>query len=135
MSTASSAMVLEQLTRSPQKYAKQCARLTGISRSIEKRILKRFKWKVYKNKEDPDRRVKFCEWLQHKVHEDGEFVIKTVWSDEATFKLNGTVNRHNCVYWAPENPYIHVDKAASIPGLTVWCGLSYRAVLGPLDLI
>lgn len=34
-----------------------------------------------------------CEWFQHKVHE----MSKTVWSHEATFKMNGTVNRHNCV--------------------------------------
>jgi hypothetical protein len=32
------------------------------------------------------------------------FAGKFVWSDEAQFKLNGTVNRHNCVYWSSENP-------------------------------
>jgi hypothetical protein len=67
--------------------------------------------------------VQFCEWLQHTVHEDEEFVNKIVWSDEATFKLNGTVNCHNYVYWAAENLHIHMDKAVSLPGLTVWCGL------------
>jgi hypothetical protein len=42
------------------------------------------------------------------------------------------VNCHNCVYWAPENPHIHVDRAVNLPGLTVWCGLSYRGLTGPL---
>jgi hypothetical protein len=23
-------------------------------------------------------------------------------------KMNGTVNCHNCVYWAPVNPHVHV---------------------------
>jgi len=43
------------------------------------------------------------------VNEDEEFVTKIVWSDDAQFKFNGTVNRHNCVYWSPENIRVH-DK-------------------------
>jgi len=42
------------------------------------------------------------------VREDEEFEGKMVWFDETQFKLNGTVNQHNCVYWAPENPHVHV---------------------------
>ncbi|PSN42922.1 hypothetical protein C0J52_12023 [Blattella germanica] len=41
-----------------------------------------------------------------------------------TFKLNGTVNRHNLVFWAPENPHVHVNKAVNVLGVYVWCGLS-----------
>ncbi|PNF38153.1 hypothetical protein B7P43_G14557, partial [Cryptotermes secundus] len=67
-----------------------------------------------------------------KVYKNVDFVSKNVWFDEATFKLNGTVNRLNCVYWAPENPHIHVDRAVNLPGLTVWCELSYRGLTGPL---
>jgi hypothetical protein len=40
-SPASSDMVLEQFTRSPQKSVRQCARETGVSRSSIQRILKR----------------------------------------------------------------------------------------------
>jgi hypothetical protein len=35
--------------------------------------------------------MQFCEWFQHIVNEDDEFLMKLVWSDEAQFKLNGTV--------------------------------------------
>lgn len=66
------------------------------------------------NQDNPHRRVQFCELFQHKVHEDEKFMSRTVWFAEATFKLNGTVNHHNYVYWAPENPYIYVDN---LPGL------------------
>jgi hypothetical protein len=76
------------------------------------------------NEDDPDRRAQFCEWFQHKVHKDEEFVSKTVWSNEVTFKLDGTVNRHKCV--TPDSPHIHVEDAVNLPGLTAWCGLSYR---------
>jgi hypothetical protein len=81
------------------------------------------------NEDDPDQSAQFCEWFQHKVHED-EFVSKIVWSDEATFKLNDTVNHCNCVFWAPEGSHIHVDEAANLPELTVWCGLSHRVLIG-----
>ncbi|PSN58333.1 hypothetical protein C0J52_11556 [Blattella germanica] len=48
-----------------------------------------------------------------------------------TFKLNGTVNRHDSVYWAPENPHIRVDKAVSLPGIHVWRGVSTSGLVGP----
>jgi len=83
------------------------------------------------NDDDPDRRIQFCEWFQQIVNEGEEFVTKIVWYDEAQFKLNGTANRHNCVYWAPENLHVHVGKAVSLPGVNVWCGLSARGLIGP----
>jgi hypothetical protein len=43
----SSAVVLEQCTRSLQTSAQQFARDTGITRSSIQRVLKRAKWKVY----------------------------------------------------------------------------------------
>jgi hypothetical protein len=57
--------------------------------------------KVGTCREDPDQRVQFYEWFQYKLHEDEEFISKIVWSDEATFKLNSTVNHHNYDYRAP----------------------------------
>jgi len=41
------------------------------------------------------------------------------------------VNQHNCVYWAPGNPHVHVEKEVNLPGLEVWCGLSLRGLIGP----
>jgi len=137
-SPASSAKVLEQFTHSPQRSTKQCARETGVSRTSVRCILKTARWKVFiprllhaLNVDDPDRRVQYCEWFQNMVREDEEFVRKMVWSDEAQFKLNGTVNRHNYVYWAPENPHVHVEKEVNLPGLNIWCGLSVRGLIGP----
>jgi len=75
--------------------------------------------------------MQFCEWFQQMLNEDEECVTKIVWSDEAQFKLNGTVNRHNCVYWAPENLRVHVGKAVNLPVVYVWCGLSARGLIGP----
>jgi hypothetical protein len=64
-----------------------------------------------------DQRLEFCEWIQRQVGEDAQFVVMIVWTDEATFELNGTVNRYNCVYWSSENPNVRVDKAVNLPGI------------------
>jgi hypothetical protein len=61
--------------------------------------------------------------------EEQKAVLK--WSDEAQFILNGTVNRHNCVYCSSENPHIHLAKHINLPGLPVWYGLSSRGLIGP----
>ncbi|PSN47232.1 hypothetical protein C0J52_16550 [Blattella germanica] len=46
------------------------------------------------------------------------------------FNFNGTVNRHDYVYWAPENPHVRVDNAVNLQGVHVWCGLSSRGLIG-----
>jgi hypothetical protein len=51
--------------------------------------------------------------------EQRKIILK--WSDEPSFKPNGTVNSHNCVNWAPENQRTDVNKVGNLPGLTVWC--------------
>ncbi|KAJ4429538.1 hypothetical protein ANN_21707 [Periplaneta americana] len=96
------------------------------------------KWKPYIprlvhaiNEDDPDRRLDFREWLLNMCNETEDFQDLIVWSDEDTLKLNGTINRHNCVYWANENPHIFQEKTVNLPGVTVWCGLSSRGIIGP----
>ena len=75
--------------------------------------------------------MQFYEWFQQMVNEDEEFMTKILWSDEAQFKLNETVNRHNCVYWTPENSHVHVGKAVNLPWVNIWCGMSARGLIGP----
>jgi hypothetical protein len=44
--------------------------------------------------------------------------------------LSGYVNRHNCVYWADENPHLTIQSQLNQPGVTVWGALSSEGVLG-----
>jgi hypothetical protein len=53
------------------------------------------------------------------VDSDPGFAGTMVWSDEAQFRLSGTVKRHNCVYWAEDNPHFTVEEAVNFPGLNV----------------
>ncbi|XP_076305614.1 uncharacterized protein LOC143222676 [Tachypleus tridentatus] len=130
--------MLENLHRSPRKSIRQTDRETGIPKSSVHRMLKRIHWKSFipalvhaLNEDDLDQRVEFYEWYLVKSAEDAQFPNKIAWSDEATFKLNGLVNRYNCTYWAPQNPYVTVEQQVNLPGVKVWCGLSAFGVTGP----
>ena len=81
--------------------------------------------------DDPDRRLQFCEWFLHKCDEREDFQDSIVWSNEATFKLNGAINLHNCMLCAIENPNIVEEKTVNLPGVAVRCGLSSRGLIGP----
>ncbi len=45
--------------------------------------------------------------------------------------MNGHVNRHNCVYYATENPHVIITQEMNIPGITVWAGIWVGGVIGP----
>jgi len=66
------------------------------------------------NEDDTYRRLVYCGWFESMMRDDKAFARKVVWSDEAQFKLNGTVNRHNFVYRSSENPHIHLEKNTQI---------------------
>jgi hypothetical protein len=70
------------------------------------------------------------------VHEaDPELTTTTtkiLWTDEATFKTNGRVNRHNCVYWSDTNPHQVIQEELNVPGVTAKAGIWVQGVVGPL---
>lgn len=83
------------------------------------------------NEDDPDRRSQFCENFIAFHNLDPFLVDKVIWSDEAMFKLNGCINRHNSIYWTNENPHEILTKEVNTPGVTVWGGLTSDGLIGP----
>ncbi len=73
---------------------------------------------------DPDRRSKFFQKLPIVVEEDNSILDKAPWTDGAIFKLNEHINRHNSIYWVPENAGIDFESVFNVPGISVWMGLS-----------
>ena len=48
-------------------------------------------------------------------YKDWSDLFKNIlWSDEAVFHIGGFVNRHNCHYWAGEDPCITSEKNAEL---------------------
>jgi hypothetical protein len=105
--------VLPAFTQSLKKFVRQCSHEIGISKTIIHHILQHEKWKPYTprllhalNEDDPDCQMEFCECFFYMCDERESFPNFIVWSDEANFKLNGTVNQHSYVYSATENPRV-----------------------------
>ncbi|KAG5894615.1 hypothetical protein JTB14_026146 [Gonioctena quinquepunctata] len=56
-------------------------------------------------------------------------------SDEPTFFLNSTVNRHNCCYWSDANPHVFHEIHTQTPQkLNVWAGIFGDRLIGPVFL-
>ena len=81
--------------------------------------------------DDADRLLQFCEVFINQCEATPALLDKILWSDEAQFKLSGCVNRHNCIYWASENPHWAIDRQLNQPGMTVWAGVSSAGIVGP----
>ena len=79
---------------------------------------------------DHQSRVAFCTTMQNKFIQDPTLIDRILHSDEATFNLDGTVNRRNEVIWAEENPHRIIERHMKSVGLTVWAGMSSRGIIG-----
>ena len=73
------------------------------------------------NKDDLDRRSQFREWYVHITEKDPSVEDRILWSDEATFHLNGQVNWNNSVYYAEANPHLLMEgKRVQSPDVRVY---------------
>ena len=76
------------------------------------------------NDGDPDGRDEFWNWYLNECDLGDDFQDRILWTDEAQFKLNGSVNKHNYVYYSTENPNLVEEVPINSPGVTVWGGIS-----------
>lgn len=131
--------VLLDVQQNPQTSTYELARNHGISRKSVQTILHKNKFHPYKiqnhhelNEDDFDRRLQFCESILQKISTQNNFLDSLVFSDEATFCLNGTVNRHNCRYWSDSNPHWMDETHTQYPQkVNVWAGLVQNHLIGP----
>ena len=80
--------------------------------------------------DDKRKRKQFCVDMQEKLEED-KFMKHLVFSDEATFHMNGKVNKHNVRIWGEENPNATVEHVMDSPKVSVFCTISKEQVDGP----
>ena len=131
--------LIASLTGSPQKSVRRLSDEHGISITSVWRLLHKRKMKPYiprlvqaLHDGDQDRRVQFAEEFLDRVAADDTFINRIWWSDEASFKLNGHINRHNCVFWCADNPRVVLEKEINLPGVTVWAAISPQGIIGPV---
>lgn len=131
--------VLLSFQENPHSALSHVAGNQNLSKSAVHNVVRRNKYHPYKviplqelSEDDFDRRSEFCMQLQNICNQDQNAVKRIIYSDEATFCLNGIVNRQNCRYWATINPHWMVEAHTQHPQkLNVWCGLVGDTILGP----
>jgi len=113
----------------------------GISRAGMSEIIRLdLNWHPYRmrvrhqlNENDRLRRMHYSQWIIQKF-QDATFLGKIVVGDEAGFAMNGRVNTHNVIQYAPKGqpPNFHFDVSASRDKVTVWAALSGNGhIIGP----
>ena len=131
--------VLLTYVETPRTSTRRAAQLTGIDDRSVRRILKAhnyFPYKCHSVQEllegDLEKRMRYCDQVRMKIDEQPDFLTKLVFSDEATFYLNGAVNKHNDRLWTDENPYWIRETHTQTPQkVNVWCGMVGDNIIGP----
>ncbi len=110
----------------------------NLTKSSLQRMMKELGLKPYRpqllhalTEDDPDRRCEFADIFLNLLAGDSSLLNRIIWTDEAIFKLNGHVNRHNCVYYATENPHVILTQEMNTPGIIVWAGIWVGGIIGP----
>ncbi|GBN75512.1 hypothetical protein AVEN_168917-1 [Araneus ventricosus] len=61
---------------------------------------------------------------------DNTWPWNILWTDEAHFHLQGSVNTQNCRIWARENPFQMQPLPLHSQKVTVWCGFTAAFIVG-----
>ncbi len=119
-------LVAQAFAETPKQSARQIAQDFSMADHSFHCMLKKMNFCCYRlrllhalHEIDSDRRIKFCEWYSNCEGDNPAFDRTILWSDEATFKLNGHINWHNAVYWASENPFATISDEINVPGICV----------------
>lgn len=135
--------VAQDIVENPRLSCKEVAAMNNISKTSAWRILKKklkfHPYKVHIVHEllfgDAERRIVFCETMMQRINNDPHYLRNIVFSDEATFQLNGNVNSQNCRYWCDENPYEFHEGHTQYPQkVNVWAGIRNGTIIGPFRI-
>ena len=121
----------------PLVSTRQISAETNISQSSVSRCLKKHGYHPFKftlvqdlSEDDFDRRDEFCRWVLNRVENQDDWHKNILFSDEAVFHVNGSVNRHNLHYWSVENKNQIYPKGQDRKSVTIWCFLGPNGVIG-----
>lgn len=106
----------------------------GVSRTSFNRILHLnsnvYSYKLAQNckQGDPRSRLTFSQGLLQLI-EDVNLLVRLIMSGEVHFQMCGSVNAHNCRYWAIENPNETFQKPLHTENVTFWCGVARYGII------
>jgi hypothetical protein len=80
-------------------------------------------------------RYEFCREILSRIVNDNDLPARFIFSDEATFHINGKVNRHNVRVWGTENPHVTLEHERDSSKVNVFCAISKEKVYGPFFFV
>lgn len=130
--------VHDALENEPQSSVRTVATACSIPKTTAHRIMaeyllmKPFKVQFVQQlyEEDLQDRIEMCKTLVPML-QDINIQENVFFSDEATFHLNGLVNKHNIRYWCEHNPHATIETVMNSPKVNVWCAMSKNRLIGP----
>ena len=132
------AAVQEHFEEDPHTSIRRASLALGMSRTTVQIILRDLKWHPYKvhvvqelSEEHYASRLDFATDELERIREDPLRLQSLAFSDEAHFHIDGSVNRHNHRYWAPENPHWFVQQSLHPKKTTVWAAICADHLIGP----
>ena len=123
--------IRQSCIRSPKKSTARRSVTLGIPKSTIQNVLqKRLRLHAYKiqlkqeiKPDDRPKCVEFATFTLNTIDEDKTFLQHIRFSDEATFYVNGCVNRHKCRIWGTQQPDEIHEYVRGSPKVNYWCGL------------
>ncbi|GBL81484.1 hypothetical protein AVEN_143747-1 [Araneus ventricosus] len=95
-------------------------------RKILRNILQCYPFKIMHVQElvpaDLPKREAFALQFLARMEVDNAWPWNILWTDEAHFHIQGSVNTQNCRIWARENPFQMQSLTLYSQNVTVWCG-------------
>ncbi|KAJ4441602.1 hypothetical protein ANN_11458 [Periplaneta americana] len=109
--------------RSPQKSIRHAFRQFNVPR-LTVQIIQQLK------PDDRPRRQTFTIEMLDCIDRNPQFLGNVLFSDEATFRVSGSVNWHNVRIRDTQIPFVYREHARDSPKVNVWCGLMNK-IVGP----
>lgn len=99
--------------------------LGAVNKILKESNMKPFKYRLVQHLEENDfeKRLAFCNHVIN--HQEPMWHRKIIFSDEATFNVNGLVNRHNCYYYSRDNEFRTMTKQVKSTSITLWAMIPY----------
>ncbi|GFS75026.1 uncharacterized protein TNCV_1396791 [Trichonephila clavipes] len=123
-----------QASTSVRRMAEALDLPRSIVQEIMRNILRYYPYKLQLVQElfphDFETRHLFSLQFLTRLEVDPEWPWNILWTDEAHFHLDGSVNTHNCRIWETDNPHSTLQVPLYSPKVTVWSGFSASFILG-----
>ena len=132
--------VRQAFSRSPIKSFRTAARELELPPTTVRKVLhKRIRLYAYNKVQmlqrlqpnDKPKQKEFADNTLQRISEDEAFLKRICFSDEATFYVSGTLNKHNVRIWGSEHPHEIRELERDSPKLNVWCGITCNRLIGP----